>query len=451
MTSPSSSRADDAATRFAIVGGGMLGMTLALRLRQRGHDVDLIEASGMLGGLAQAWSLGSVTWDRHYHVILRSDQALRSLLDELGLESEIEWATPRTGFFTDGRFADMSGLLDFLRFPPLNLIDKFRLGITILHASRIVDGRPLEAISVEDWLRRWSGRRTFQKIWRPLLRAKLGERYRETSAAFIWAIVARMYAARRSGLGREMFGYVPGGYARILATFTERLRSAGVHVELNAPVERIERDGEAPLRIVFRDGQTRTYDRVVVTAAAPLAARLCPQLGTAERRSFQDIPYQGIVCASVLLDEPLGPYYITNLTDDGLPFSAVIEMSAIVSRKEFGGNALVYLPKYVAPNDPLFEKSDEEIRTDFLDALRRMYPHFAERKILAFAVSRVREVFAIASLGYSDRLPSISTSIRGLFLANSAHIVNGTLNVNETILLADRALSTIDPVQVSNA
>ena len=54
---------------------------------------------------------------------------------------------------------------------------------------------------------------------------------------------------------------------------------------------------------------------------------------------MRDIAYQGIVCASVLLDEPLGPYYITNLTDDWVPFSAVIEMSAVVDRSEFGGKS----------------------------------------------------------------------------------------------------------------
>ena len=151
---------------------------------------------------------------------LRSDRTLLALLDELGLASQMRWSTPRTGFFTDGRFHDMSGLSDFLRFPPLNLLDKLRLGMTILHASKIADGRPLEAVSVEAWLTRWSGPRTFEKIWRPLLRAKLGERYRVASAAFIWAIVARMYAARRSGVGREQFGYVSGGYARTLHLFT---------------------------------------------------------------------------------------------------------------------------------------------------------------------------------------------------------------------------------------
>jgi hypothetical protein len=34
----------------------------------------------------------------------------------------------------------------------------------------------------------------------------------------------------------------------------------------------------------------------------------------------------------------------------------------------------------------------------------------------------------------------MKTSVPGLFLVNSAHITNGTLNVNETLGLAERAL-----------
>ena len=171
--------------RWAIVGGGILGMTLALRLAQRGLSVSLIERSEQLGGLASAWRLGDVTWDRHYHVTLLSDRHTRSLLDELGLEHDMRWVPARTGFYTDDRLHSMSSALEYLLFPPLGPISKVRLAATILHASRLTDWRQLEKIPVEDWLRAWSGNRTFEKIWLPLLRAKLGEAYTKTSAAFI--------------------------------------------------------------------------------------------------------------------------------------------------------------------------------------------------------------------------------------------------------------------------
>ncbi|NQV26859.1 MAG: FAD-dependent oxidoreductase, partial [Rhodopirellula sp.] len=38
--------------RWGIVGGGVLGMTMAHRLAQAGHDVTLLESASHLGGLA---------------------------------------------------------------------------------------------------------------------------------------------------------------------------------------------------------------------------------------------------------------------------------------------------------------------------------------------------------------------------------------------------------------
>ena len=61
-----------------------------------------------------------MTWDRHYHVTLLSDSALRKLLDELGLDDEIEWAETRTGVFADGKLHSVSNTLELLRFPVLN-------------------------------------------------------------------------------------------------------------------------------------------------------------------------------------------------------------------------------------------------------------------------------------------------------------------------------------------
>ena len=202
--------------RWAVVGGGMLGLTMAHRMAKEGHDVTLIEAAPKLGGLTSVWELGGVTWDKYYHVILMTDTNLRSMLEEIELDDVLKWTETKTGFFTGGQLYSMSNTVEFLSFPPLTLIEKLRLGGTIFLASKIKNWKKLEKIHVEKWLRRWSGNGTFKKIWEPLLNAKLGESYKKTAASFIWAHISRMYKARRSGLKKEMFGYVKGGYATII-------------------------------------------------------------------------------------------------------------------------------------------------------------------------------------------------------------------------------------------
>lgn len=426
-----------------IVGGGLLGLSLADRFRSLGHRVTVFEAATEVGGLAAAWEVDCVRWDKFYHVILLSDSHTHALLRRLNLESEFVGTETKTGFYTDGKLHSMSNSLEFLRFPPLGLWSKFRLGLTILRASRTTDWKRLEQIPVVDWLTKLSGRRTVEKIWLPLLKAKLGESYREASAAFIWATIQRMYAARKSGMKKELFGYVKGGYGRIVDRFAEVLTASGVEVRTNAAVRRIDSPAGVGPRVELASGEVMTFDRVVCTAASPLTTRLVPAISPDEYNRLNGVKYQGIVCASVLLRNPLERFYVTNLTDDWVPFTGVIEMSALVDRSEFGGRSLVYLPKYVAPDDPVMAEPDDSIRERFTAALERIYPHFQRADVLAFQVARVKHVFPIPTLGYSERVPAMTTSLPGVFLVNSSQIVNGTLNVNETLQLAERAISQV--------
>ncbi len=416
----------------------MLGMTLAHRLARQGKRVTLIEAAPELGGLASAWQMGDVVWDRHYHVTLLSDSFLRSLLREIGLDGEIEWAETRTGVFAAGRLYSVSNTVELLRFPVLGWTDVMRLGATILWASRVTNWQRLEEIPVADWLVRWSGRSTFERFWLPLLRSKLGEAYTETSAAFIWATIQRLYAARRSGMKKEMFGTVRGGYARVLERFAGVLAEDGVRTLVGTPVTRVEPAGDE-VKVAFQGGGGESFDHVVVTAAAPIAARLCAGLTSEETERLAGVRTLGIVCASALLRRPLAGYYVTNLLDPGLPFTGVIEMSALVRPERFGGRGLVYLPRYLAPGDPFFDVSDAEVERLFVEGLTRVYPEVRREDVLAFRISRVRHVMPLPTIGYSKRVPPPHTSIRGLHLVNSSQILNGTLNVNETVQLAERA------------
>jgi protoporphyrinogen oxidase len=429
---------------WAVVGGGMLGLATAWRLAERGEKVTVLETAPELGGLTSAWTLGNTTWDRFYHVTLLSDTRLRALLEEIGLEKEIRWVQTRTGFFSGGKLYSLSNSFDFLKFPPLSLWQKFRLGSTIFYASKLRDWRALERIPVDKWLRKLSGKSTFEKIWLPLLKAKLGDAYQRTSAAFIWSYIDRMYKARRSGMKREMFGYVPGGYRRILQVLGAALEARGSAIATSSPVTKVERD-EATNQLHVTCGKgtnvrVEKFDRVVMTAPSPIIDRVCENLNDHERQLLNGSEYLGVVCTSLLLDRPLAGYYVTNVIDSWVPLTGIIEMGAIVQPQFLNGHYLVYLPRYLLANDPGFDEPDDAIHERCLATLERMYPNFNRSQVSTIQTARARHVMALPTLKYSERLPPVVCSVPGLYLLNSAQVTKGNLNVNETIEIVEREL-----------
>lgn len=418
-----------------VVGAGMVGLAVAHRLSQAGHRVTVLERAEALGGLTASHSVGPVTWDQHYHVTLASDSAWRAILSDIGLDDQVVWKTTRTACLADGTLLPVSSPAEFLRFTPLTLVQRVRLGATLAWATQVRNGRALEQVGVEPWLRKLSGDSAFDRFWKPLLRAKLGGAYNQASAAFIWATAQRLGKARKNGLDAEKFGYVPGGYARIVNTFVDHLRTNGVVFQTGVNIQ-----GVTTRTVVLADGTSIDADNIVVTTSSHTASRLVPALSDRERDLLTSIVYQGVIDVSVVLPKPLCPYYLTYLLDETI-LTGIVDMSSLVDPQELDGHGLVYLPRYSAPDDPMFDWSDDRIVDAFIDALATAYPSFDRSTIVATKVARVREVFSVPTLGYSDRVSPFSTTVPGVWIANGSQIVNGTLNVDESVQLAERAVA----------
>ncbi len=423
----------------AVLGGGITGLTAAFYLLRSGARVTIFEAQDRPGGLATTFNFGDFWWDKFYHCILTSDAPLLQLVDDLGLTAELRWTATKVGFFADERLYSMTSSADFLKFPPLNIWDKARLGAGILYVSRIRDGRKLEAYPVSNWLRKVFGAKNYEKMWGPLLKCKLGGCREEASAAFIWATIARLYSTReKNSSQQERLGYVRGGYRTVFNRLVERVEEMGGQIVTGTAVQTLS-SAETGLDVTVGDRRQR-FDSVVATVPSPVVAKIAPELSKSYVEKLTKVKYLGIVCFALVLNRQLSPYYVTNLADEGFPFTGIIEMTNLVSREETAGRHLVYLPKYTAPNDPLFNASEDEIWRQFLPAVQRVIPDFKESDVERRFLFRERFVQPVPVLNYSELVPDMQTSINGLILANTTQIINSTLNNNAMVKIARQAV-----------
>ena len=419
---------------IAIIGGGMMGLTLAYRLSQQGHRVSVFEGSPQLGGLTTHHDYGPFIWDRFYHVILPSDTYLINLLKEIGLGDQLQWRKTLTGFYVDQQLYSISNTLEFLRFPPLSLIGKIRLAFTLLYGSRIKNWQKLEQISVKDWLLRISGRETYEKLWKPLLLAKLGESYKRVSAVFIWSYIKRLFSARDSSLRKEQLGYVKGGYKTVFDQLAELIGLNRGEIHLDTTVEYIAPHSDNGLWVEY-SGQKEHFDKVFFTGSVDVLQRVTAKGLTAIIGEEEPnlVNYLGVICMVLVTRTPLVPYYVVNIADPQVPFTGVIGMSSLVSLQETAGLYLTYLPKYVLSDDPLLKQSNDDLKALFSRGLRLIFPTLQLDDIVSIHINRATKVQPLQVLNYSNLIPKTATLHKDFFILNTSQFVSNTLNNNTVV------------------
>lgn len=447
--------ADASPQRIAIVGAGLSGMVLAYRYANSGHKVTVFETAEREGGLATWSNIADTEWDSFYHVILPSDQNLIALIRELQLEEDLVWQRTYTGFFVNDQLHSISSNLEFLKFPLLGLWSKFRLAWTLLYGSRIDNWKRLETLTCKSWLTRVSGKQTYEKMWKPLLLAKLGNSHERTSAVFIWSYIKRMFSARDKSASSEQLGHVAGGYKQVFTALRQSIEAKGGEIRLSTSVSLIsQKDTEknsllelssAPVnknQDMSTDAneqpaatQTEIFDEIVCTSPTPVARQIISDdlLHVSPAQGSGDVEYLGVVCGVLVTDKPLSKFYVINIADQSIDFTGVIGMSNVVPAKHTGEQHLTYLPRYMLSSDEEMSQPDEYFRDRYFHGLEKIFPDFQRSDAITLQINRARRVQPLQVLNYSTLVPAIDTLHPHLFIVNTSQFVNATLNNNEVV------------------
>lgn len=423
----------------AVVGGGIGGLASAHFLAAAGARVTLFEASDQLGGLGTFFPYRDTFLERFYHCMLPTDRHLLGVLRDIGLEEEAYWKETSFGFMRDGRLYGLNTPLELLRFSPLPVRDRLRVGLTGLWGS-LCSAKGLDDITCEDWLTRLSGRRAFETFWKPMLQAKFGDRYHEVPALWFWTRFNR-----EKGGKRERKGYLRGGYKRIAETLAASIEERGGRVRMRAPVGTLDfaEDGRPLLRI--EGEEPACFDRVVFTAPLMFlrkvvaGGRMAPHVD----RIDPGIDMQGVVNAVLMLRRGFTKHYWVAAIDEGIPFQGIVESTTLLDRSDTAGMHMVYLMNYVHRMDPLFQRDDAEILDGYLAGLKRLFPDLRDDDIVDRYVFRSPFVEPLYTTGYQSRKPPMVLAPGRVYLATTTQVYPDVTSWNGATGLARRVVDAL--------
>jgi len=405
--------------RIAVVGGGLTGMTAALRLAEAGASVALYERDETLGGVAGSFTVGDAKLEKFYHHIFTSDSAVQGLIEELGLERRMQWHATITSYYAD-RIYRLTAPFDLVLFRPLSLLDRIRLGLLVFQTRLVRDWRNLESLTARQWLVRMAGAEVYEKVWAPLLRGKFGPYADEVSAVWIWNKL-KLRGSSRGRSMREMLGYLDGGFGLMVDALADRLGALGVDIHLGNPVERIVERAPGVLS-VSAAGLDQEFEKVLVTTAPALLAEMAPWLPESYLERIKSIRYLANVCTILSLEHGLSNTYWLNISDNTIPFVGLVEHTNLQRPEEYGGVHLVYLSRYCDPDDDYYNMGDQELVDAYVPHLKRIFPHFRREWVRRAFVWRERYAQPVIVRHYSELRPPFATPAQGLWLCSMAQV-----------------------------
>ena len=413
--------------RVGIIGAGAAGLAAAYELGLQGHRAAVYERADFLGGQASTFDVGGARLEKGYHHWFTSDTDIVDLTHEIGLGHQVRWIDSSVGTLWDGRIYPFVTPMDLLKFTPLSLLDRMRLGLTTLYLQRQKDFRKYEGITADEWLRRHSGKRGYEVFWGPMLRGKFGDDYyKDVGMAWMWGKVQTRVKSRGKGMVKEKLGYPIGSFGEVFDVLADKVREQGGEVHLSAAVERVDaRDGKAVgMRVALDGGSARDerFDAVIATTPSYLFPRLVDGLPADYLRRLTDVNYMAAVLVILVLDRPLTNVYWLNVADRSIPFVAAIEHTNLIGPEHYGGKHIVYLSNYLSTDHPMFRMGHDEILREYLPHLRKINQDFNPAWIETSYHHRVGAAQPIIGTNYSERIPAHRTPIRGLYLANTTQV-----------------------------
>ncbi len=421
--------------KIGVVGAGITGLTAAYELTNKGHYVEVFEASERLGGLASGFRDEGWEWplERFYHHWFASDRAVLELLRELGLGDKVFFPRPITSIWHKGEAYPFDSPWAVLKFPHLSWAGKVRFGIVGLYLRLSTRWQPLESYTAHDWLLRWMGQEAYTVLWEPLLAGKFGPDYKEVNMAWFWA---RLH--KRS----PRLGYMEGGFQTFADTLASKIKENGGIIHLKSPVKQIKREGNF-LEVTSLAG-VKKFDAVLATCSPKILASIVKGFPNDYIEYLSKLRSLGTVVLVVALRNPLtsGHYWI-NLPKGEFPFLALVEHTNYISPKYYGGDHIVYLGDYVPTTHEYFRLSKEKIEELFLPHLSRFNPSFKPDWIRKTWLFREPYTQPVPLVNYSRIMPSFETPILGLYWASMHHVYPWDRGTNYSVELGKKVAEKI--------
>ena len=374
------------------------------------------------GGLASTFEFrDGVEVEKFYHHWFDNDQYVPKLVKSLGLAGDIITMPSKTGMYFNGRHWRLSSPLDLLRFKPLSPVDRFRLGLLVLQVRRVKDWKSIEHLSIREWLEPLCGKNVFRIVWQPLLESKFSIFSDAVNAVWMWKKLV-LRGSTRDTKGGEQLAYFKGGFGRLAQAIATEITRLGGEMRYATQVTGVSQQDDQITGLQTPSGDV-VGGQYLFTPAFPIIANFFDNGAHPEWvNHLRRVKYLGNICLVLELDRSLSDTYWLNVNDPGFPFVGVIEHTNFDSPANYNGKHIVYLSRYLAKEDSVWDYEGESYLEFSLGHLQRMFPALERSWVQDFHIWRAEFAQPVTERNYSSYVPGRQTPFSNAWISTMAQI-----------------------------
>jgi monoamine oxidase len=297
---------------FCVVGAGFAGLTAALRLKQAGQSVALLEARDRVGGRTFTEVRDDGVWiDRGGAWVGPGQERIYALMTEFGVPSYKQYIDGEAMMLVDGKQHRYKGTVPW----SLSPFASVNLGTAFLELGQMCKAIPLEAPwnakKAAKWdqttVAQWLARNVPSAAARDLLETAIGGTY--TSDTSEVSLLFALHQMASGGGPGFVFGIkdasqdsrIVGGMGAVYGPMASEI---GDSLHLSQPVRRVDQDADGVT--VRSDDMTVRAHRAIVAVPLAIASQILyqPMLSVDRSLLHQRMPSGAIYKINIVYDEP---------------------------------------------------------------------------------------------------------------------------------------------------